>query len=139
MQRVENSDSKVLLGMLLILVVSAGCRAPANVPALDERSLMSVKLAIETEPRGARVFTEDLRLMGEAPVTHVWRLEKLAWSDGRTDFRMLPKGTRIEPGEELSARLTLRAQGYKEKTTIISVPFSGKEETIARKITLENK
>ena len=100
---------------------------------------MSVKLAIVTEPHGARVFAEDLRLMGEAPVTHAWRLEKLTWSDGKTDFRMLPNGARIEPGEDLFVRLALRAQGYKEKTTIVSVPFSGKEETITRKIALEKK
>ena len=100
---------------------------------------MNVKLAIETEPRGARVFAEDLRLMGKAPVTHTWRLEKLTWSNGKTDFRMLPKGTRIEPGEKLSAQLTLKLEGRKQKTIIVSVPFSGKEETITRKLVLENR
>ncbi len=132
--------SQVLLSSLLLaFVVSAGCRVPANIPALDKRSVMSIKLTIETEPQGTRVFAENFRLMGEAPVTHTWQLEKLTWSDGKMDFRMLPKGTRIEPGEELSVRLTVRAEGHKEKTTTVSVPFSGREETITRKIALEKK
>ncbi len=139
MQIAENSGLKTLLGLLAAFLVLAGCRAPANIPVLEERSAMSVKLTIETEPQGARVFAEDLRLMGESPATHAWQLEKLAWSDGKTDFRMLPKGTRIEPGEELSVRLSVRAKGYKEKTTTVSVPFSGREETVTRKIALEKK
>ena len=139
MQRAENLELKVLLGLLLALVVSAGCRAPANIPALNERSVMSVKLTIETDPQGARVFAENFRLMGEAPVTHTWQLEKLTWSDGKMNFRMLPEGIRIEPGEELSVRLTVRAEGHKEKTISVSVPFSGREETITRKIALEKK
>lgn len=100
---------------------------------------MNVKLVIETEPQSTRVFTENLRLMGKAPVTHTWQMEKLTWSDGKTNFRMLPKGTRIEPGEELSVRLAVRTKGHKEKEIIISIPFSGREETITRKIVLEKE
>ncbi len=137
MQRTRSGST--MRGLLLSIVLLAGCRAPANIPVLEERSLMNVKLTIETEPQGARVFAENFRLMGEAPVTHTWQLEKLTWSDGKMDFRMLPKESRIEPGEELSVRLTVSAKGYKGKTTTVSVPFSGREETITRKITLEKK
>ena len=156
MQRTENSEfnltpgtrskymslrkpGHVPLGLLLALVISAGCRAPANIPVLAERSVMSVELAIETEPQRARVFAENLGLMGESPVTHTWRLEKLTWSDGKEDFRTFPKGIRIEPGEELFVHLTVKAKGYKEKITTVSVPFSGREETVTRKITLEKR
>jgi hypothetical protein len=100
---------------------------------------MNVKLTIETEPRGARVFAENFRSMGNSPVTQTWSLEKLTWSDGRTNFRILPGGTRLEPGEKLSANLTVRAKGHKEKSTTISIPFSGEEETVTRKIVLEKK
>ncbi len=137
MQRTKSGPT--MLGLLLSVVLSAGCRAPANIPILEKRSVISVKLVIETEPQGARVFAENFRLMGEAPVTHTWQLEKLTWSDGKMDFRMLPNGIRIGPGEELSVRLTVRAEGHKEKTTTVSVPFSGREETITRKIVLEKK
>jgi hypothetical protein len=128
-----------LSGLLLVFVMATGCRVPANTPMLTTRSLMNVKLTIETEPREAHVFAENFRFMGKAPVTQTWPLEKLTWSDGRTNFRILPKGTRLESGEELSANLTVRAKGYKEKSTTISIPFSGKEETFTRKIVLEKK
>ncbi len=137
MQRTRSGPT--MCGLLLSVVLLAGCRAPANIPVLEERSVISVKLTIKTEPQGARVFAENFRLMGEAPVTHAWQLEKLTWSDGKADFRMLPKGTHIEPGEELSVRLAIRAEGHKEKETIVLVPFSGREETITRKVALEKK
>lgn len=126
-------------GLLLIFVTATSCRTPTNTPMLTTRSLMNVELTIETEPREAHVFADNFRFMGKAPVTQTWPLEKLAWSDGRTNFRVFPKGTRIEPGEKLSVRLTVRAEGYKEKSVTISIPFSGKEETVARKIILEKK
>ncbi len=131
------TEVKVLSGLLAVLLVSAGCRAPANIPVLAERSVMSVKLTIETGPRRARVFAEDLSFMGEAPVTHTWQMERLTWSDGKEDFRTFPKGIRIEPGEELFVHLTVKAKGYKGKTTTVSIPFSGGEETVTRKIALE--
>lgn len=139
MLRDENLQIKILLGLLVVLLGSTGCMTSANIPVLAERSVINVKLVIETDPQGARVFADNFRLMGEAPVTHTWQLEKLTWSDGKEDFRTLPKGIRIEPGEEMLVNLTIKAKGYKEKTTTVSIPFSGKAETITRKTTLEKK
>ncbi len=116
-----------------------GCRAPGNIPTLAERSLFDVVLVVETDPPGAAVFDEGFVKIGDAPVRHVWRIEKLSWSNGKTDFRLLPEGVRIRPGENLSVELAVRAEGYRVKGEVFAVPFSGEEETVTRRVVLKKR
>ncbi len=123
--------------LALVLTACAGCASSQKVPTLARRTLITVEIVVATEPPKARVFGEDLRCIGEAPVTRKWEIEKLTWSDGATHFRLLPKGTRIRMGERLSAGLVARAEGYRDEFKTIGVKFSGKDETVPEKIVLK--
>jgi hypothetical protein len=83
------------------------------------------------------VFGDDLRLIGKAPVTKTWRIEKLSWSDGTVHFRLLPKGVRIRTGERLSTSLVARAEGYRDEFKTVSAEFTGKDEAVADTIVLK--
>jgi hypothetical protein len=126
-----------LIVAALVLAVCVGCVSSQKVPTLDQRSVISLEIVVETDPPKARVFGEDLRCMGEAPVTKKWEVEKLTWSDGATHFRLLPKGTRIRVGEKLSAGLVARIDGYQDEFKTVSVEFSGKDEAVTEKIVLK--
>lgn len=128
---------KSFFALFFIVLASAGCRVPEHVPHIVERSVFDVELIIETDPPEARVFADNIREMGRAPVREKWRFEKLTWSNDKTDFRMLPEGIPFKPGEEISIELVATAKGYKKTTRTISFPFAGKEETVVRGLILE--
>ncbi len=129
--------NRSFFALFFAVLASAGCRVPEHIPRLAERSLFDVVLIIETDPPEARVFADNIREMGRAPVREKWQFEKLTWSNGKTDFRMLPEGITFKPGEEISIELVATAKGYAETTRTISFPFSGRKETVVRGLVLE--
>lgn len=126
-------------GLLLALLIPGvvGCRAPGRVPKLTGRETFEVEMIVETDPPGAVLLADDLRETRKDLAIRIWRFEKLTWSDGRIDLRLLPEGTPVAIGEEMSAIFTARAKDFKEKTVDLSFSFSGKPETVKRKIVLE--
>ncbi len=125
----------LLLALLIPVVV--GCRTQMRVPKLTGRETFTVEMIVETDPPDAVLLADGLRETGKDPSIRIWRFEKLTWSNGHTDLRLLPEGTPVAIGEEMTAIFTARAKDFKEKTVDLSFSFSGKPETVKRKIVLE--
>jgi hypothetical protein len=121
----------------VLIAVCAGCASTGRVPQLAKRSVMVVEVVVETDPPKATIFGNDLRSLGTAPVTKRWEIEKLTWSDGTVRFRLLPKAIALEEGDTFTLEVIAKAEGYAETFESFKVPFSGKSETVTRKVTLK--